>query len=328
MDSDPYRGKVEPAAERAGAGQREQYLAGERLSRAHLWAKVSLAIAIAYAAITAAFGVITDRPLLTLAPGFATSLVFLVGTLLQRALIGSRVAQPARLGPESWSKGISLLFSVLAGYLAIVVVSMIFSEATGFSGRHLYLGFLLILLLFTAPLGFLLEASTLATQAAAVSPHGSAAARDADLRWARRKLLRAPFRAKISLAFALIAALGLGGIGFSLAWAPFEKLLLGLSGIIVLLGGILQLRLARGQAAAPATLGRRSNTRVMMLVWSMGAAHAAIAVTGMIYTFSSGEIVFAPTLGVVVSGVVLAGPCGALLDASRAASRLIGPPGA
>src|SRR5699024_10323159 len=95
--------------------------------------------------------VITDRPLLTLAPGFATSLVFLVGTVLQRALIGSRVAQPARLGPESCSKGISLLFSVLAGYLAIVVVSMIFSEATGFSGRHLYLGFLLILLLFTAP---------------------------------------------------------------------------------------------------------------------------------------------------------------------------------
>jgi len=272
--------------------------------------------------------VVGDRPLQALAPAFASAVVFLVGATLQLRLIGSRVAQPERLGRESWNAGRSLLFSVVGSYLSIVAVGKIFPEATGFSGRSMYLGFLLILLLFTAPLGFLLEASTLATRAAARSQHGSATAADPDLEWAYGKLARARLWATIALGFALIAAFGLAAIGFYYAWTPFEKVLLGLSGVVVLLGGFLQLRRVSAQAADPASLGRQSKKQAMTLLWSVLGAHAAIAMAGMVATFTSGEIAFAPTLGFILSGVVLAGPCGAFLDASRAATQITGTPAA
>jgi len=324
MNSHPYHSPAEEEPQLAWESRREQHLVGQRLSRAYLWAKISLAVAITYAVITAVAPMTVDRPLQAMVPTVASAVVFLVGAVLQPRLIGSRVAQPKRLGRASWNKGLSLLFSVLGSYLAIVAVSIFLSAATGFSRGNIYLGFLLILLLFTAPLGFLLDASTLATKAAANSYDSSAPGGSSGQEWADSKLSRAHLWSRVSLVFALIAAFILGGIGFYYEWALVEKVLLGLSAIVILAAGILQLRIARAQAADPATLGRQSKKRAMTLLWSVLGAHTAIAAAGMIHTFTSGEITFAPTLGFILSGLVLAGPCGTLLDVSRITVRLTG----
>jgi len=145
-----------------------------------------------------------------------------------------------------------------------------------------------------------------------------------DLQWALGRLARARAGAAVNLVVLLLAGLAAAGAGVFLARPSLEVALCGVFSALALAGGIAQWRLAARLVGNPGGLGRGSWRSVQRLLWSLFGAWAAICAVSLIHIAITGQVVVAPIYGAVLVALGFAGPCGALLDASRVATLITG----
>lgn len=162
-------------------------------------------------------------------------------------------------------------------------------------------------------------------QPARVSPHARRSSADRlDLEWARGRVTRAHTGATVGL---YVAAAGgivatLASVSLHRFW--MEATFTAVYSAVIFAVCLVLRRSARTYLADPIKLGRQSWRKITMLLWTTLISLVVLSVATLVHLAITGELTLMPLFGAALAGGCLAGPAGALLDASRVTTLVTG----